>query len=130
MAHKNKMLLAGAALAAMMGFTAPATAADGPEIGYAGGALAVDDITQGRLIAAERVLQAQSAEDARDPARLINLGLVYARTGRSMEAQAAFLAARAAPEKKLILADGRELSSRKVADEALAWLGAQRHSGW
>ncbi|HEX7873999.1 MAG TPA: tetratricopeptide repeat protein [Sphingobium sp.] len=98
-------------------FAAPA------EVGYAHGTLGVQDIMAGHLDRAERVLAAQNAEDARDPARLINIGIVYARSGRVQDARTSFLAAGSVPDEAIVLSDGREVSSRAVARQQLAALG-------
>ena len=92
------------------------------EVGYTQGSLAVSDLASGRLERAEQILTPQSLEDARDPARLINIGIVYARSGRLTEARSAFLAAQRVPEEALVLSDGRETSSRVAAGEQLALL--------
>lgn len=92
------------------------------EIGYTQGSLAVGAMMTGRLSDAERTLAAQSAEDARDPARMINLGIVYSRTGRIVDAQRMFAAVADAPAETLILSDGSEVSSRVVARQRLAQL--------
>jgi Flp pilus assembly protein TadD len=99
-----------------------AFAAAPTEVGYTQGSLAVSDLASGRLERAEHVLAAQSLEDARDPARLINIGIVYARSGRLTEARSAFLAAQRVPEESLVLSDGRETSSRVAAGEQLTLL--------
>jgi len=99
-----------------------AIAATPSEVGYTQGSLAVSDLASGRLERAEQILTPQSLEDARDPARLINIGIVYARSGRLTEARSAFLAAQRVPEEALVLSDGRETSSRVAAGEQLALL--------
>lgn len=54
-----------------------------------------------------------------DPARLINLGQVYANTGRKQAAKKLFKRAMDAEDVTIILADGREISSRLAARLAL-----------
>lgn len=93
------------------------------EVGYVKGSLAVDDLQDGRLDRAEKILAAESAADAADPARLINLGIVYARSGRMDAARTTFIAAGRAPEESLFLSDGSEVSSRTVARQQLSLLG-------
>lgn len=114
----------GAAIIALTAWslTAGTASATPSEVGYASGTLAVADLMEGRLDRAEHVLAAQNAEDARDPARLINLGIVYARSGRVQEARNTFAAVNTVPDQSLILSDGREISSRVVAREQMARL--------
>ena len=114
-----------AVIASLAIFSAAGMASAGTpsEVGYASGSLAVGDLMTGKLDRAERILAAQSAEDARDPARLINLGIVYARSGRTEQARASFAAARDTTDETLVLSDGREASSRVVAQQQLAMLG-------
>lgn len=90
--------------------------------GRVGDALAYEQIANNQLMTAERTLEARDRRDARDPGRLINLGIVYGRTGRVDQAQAAFAAAASAPEEMLIAADGRNISSRDLAREGMAWV--------
>jgi hypothetical protein len=111
-----------AALSLVLALPTGAMAGTPTEVGYTEGSLAVSDLTNGRLERAEQILAPQNLEDARDPARLINIGIVYARSGRLMEARGVFLAAQREPEEALILSDGRETSSRVAAGEQLAML--------
>ncbi len=101
----------GAAIAALASVSA--VAADGPAArdgSYAGSAIA-----SGEYVEAERMLQPASYADARDPARLINLATVYARTERFGEARAALDRVHQLPDEMLLLADGVSYSSHKVA---------------
>ncbi len=120
MLHRIKLGAAIAAGAALAFGMAPASAEE--PVGRVGNALAHEQIAQGRLTAAEQMLAARNVRDARDPGRLINLAVVYARTGRIEEARNAFAAAAAAPEEMLIAADGRDISSRDLAREGMNWL--------
>lgn len=119
---KRFLMVAGAALT----MVSPAMAnGSGPmEVGYVRGSLALPEMADGQLNRAEQILAAQSAEDAQDPARLINLGVVYVRLGRLSDAHAAFAAAQRSEDVTLILSDGRERSSRDIAREKLTQLGA------
>lgn len=121
MLHRNKLgaVVVAAGAACVFGMV-PANA-DEP-VGRVGNALAYEQIAQGRLTAAEQTLAARDNQDARDPGRLINLAVVYGRTGRIDEARNAFAAAAAAPEEMLIAADGRDISSRDLAREGMNWL--------
>lgn len=109
-----------AALLLTMGGVAHARTAQ--EVGYAPGALGVDAIMHGDMGRAEVALTGDARVAKGDAARLLNLGYVYAQTGRIREARAVLNAAYAAPDGKVLLSDGREISSRKAAVEAMAWL--------
>ncbi|MCE7797511.1 tetratricopeptide repeat protein [Sphingobium sufflavum] len=115
----------GLVLAAGVFLGGGAWAHDPAKIVYPGDGLAVSAIGEGRLAQAETVLKPRYAEDAQDPARLINLGIVYARAGKASEARGAFVAAGNAPECDLILSDGREVSSRQVARQQIAMLDSR-----
>lgn len=95
------------------------------EIGYGEGALAVAALSAGDWQAAEAVLAPVSYADARDPARLINLAAVYARTGRMTEARETLLRAASVPDAVLVLASGEEKSSRAIVRSALARVNVQ-----
>lgn len=121
MLHRIKLGAMFAATGAALAFGIAPASAEEP-VGRVGNALAHEQIAQGRLTAAEHALAARNTRDARDPGRLINLAVVYGRTGRIDEARNAFAAAAAAPEEVLIAADGREISSRDLAREGMNWL--------
>ena len=104
-------LIAPAAALVMM-TPISAIAGDANEVGYPEGTLAVQAIAAGNYDAAERVLAPENRADAKDPARLINIGTVYVRTGRMADARAAFTSAKAAPDALLTLSNGQERSSR------------------
>lgn len=114
------MVMRSVLIAASVILVSPTIAMAAPmEVGYTQGSLAVSDLIGGKLERAERTLAAQSAEDARDPARLINLGIVYARSGRVAQARTSFEAAMTVPDETLTLSDGNERSSRAFAREQL-----------
>lgn len=121
MLHRIKLGAAVTAAGAALAFGMAPASAEEPD-GRVGNALAYEQIAQGRLTAAEQTLAARNVRDARDPGRLINLAVVYGRTGRIDEARSAFAAAAAAPEEMLIAADGRDISSRDLAREGMNWL--------
>lgn len=105
----------GAAIAA------PAMAQTAGEIGYARGTLGYDAIVAGDLGTAEAQIETARDIDAADPARLINLGYIHMRTGRTQTAQRLFEAARdSARPAMLVLANGEVISSREVARRALS----------
>lgn len=109
------LILGGAAFAALSsGVVLAQSGADG---GYAATA-----ITAGQLSQAERILQPASFADAADPARLINIATVYARTQRYADARKALERVRALPAEKLELADGKSYSSHVIAAAMLGRL--------
>jgi len=106
--------------------TAPLAAQTYGEIGYPRGSLGYDALMAGDLRTAELQLRVGPvAKD--DPAVLINLGQVYARLGRTKEAEVVFRRVLDAPAVDLVLASGREVSSHKAASMAL--LGIARVAG-
>ena len=107
--------------AAGLAFTATGVAAQSVESGYPRGSLAVAAIERGDLARAEALLKDDELGATGDPARLINLGEVYMRTGRSAEALAAWRAALASTRHTEVeTLGGRWLSTRDLAREALA----------
>lgn len=113
-----------AALLAVGGLSTAAIA--GPEeaeIGYKEGALGYAALTSGEYRKAETQLNKMDGVAKDDPARLINLGQVYAKTGRFEEARRAYMAAMKSDKSfDVVLADGRVLSSRDAARMALSRL--------
>lgn len=91
------------------------------EAGYAPGALAVAAIERGDWARAERLLLDTSRGSTEDPARLINLGEVYWRTGRQSEALTVWRRALASGRHSEVeTMGGREVSTAQLAREALA----------
>lgn len=90
------------------------------EAGYQPGALGVSAISRHDWATAERALtQSPARED--DPARLINLGRVYAATGRASEAVQAWQRALASDRHFMVeTATGEWVSTRALAERALA----------
>ena len=90
------------------------------EDGYQRGSLGVAAIARGDWQAAEASIQnSRMAEN--EPARLINLGTVYMETGRPGMALSAWRLALASPNHEMVAtADGRWLSTRELAERALA----------
>lgn len=107
-----------ATVASAMLFGGPALATDRGEIGYVPGSLGYDALIDRDYITAEAQLRARKGVAKNDPARLINLGHVMARTGRLREAERLFERAGQMDETELILADGRRMSSWEAADLA------------
>ena len=103
-----------------------AIAQDSGELGYAKGALGYDALIAGQNELALQQLEAAKKVDANDPARLINLGQVYARMGRTGDAARMFMAAIHSDRNfDLVLADGTVVKSRDAADQALQNLNSQ-----
>ena len=121
-----KALLAGLLITVSVAGIAQAKPASNGEIGYPNGSIGYDALVLGDNEKAIAQILADSRVSRQDPARLINLGQAYARTGRVFEALAMFNAARDAHEPvDLILADGRVMSSDDAAGKALASLQAR-----
>jgi len=90
------------------------------EIGYAPGSLGYAAIEAGDWATAEAQLTASRAGDD-DPARLLNLAHVYAKTGRLAEAQALYeQVAASRDDGPFELSDGTVISAREAARRALA----------
>ena len=107
-----------------VGMTLLSACASGPspmvESGYPTGSLALAAIERGDWATAERLLIADGAVSAQDPARLINLGRVYMATGRSELALAAWRQALAAPNPAEVeTLGGRMARTDQLAREAL-----------
>ncbi len=91
-------------------------AVDAVDVAYA-------DLSRGRNEAAIVRIEANADLPADDHARLINLGIAYAREGRVDEARAMFRAAlRHGEAVRLETADGTWLNSRALARQALQML--------
>jgi Flp pilus assembly protein TadD len=96
------------------------------EDGFERGALGVAAIDRGDYAAAEEIMDRRAGNIAADdPARLINLGTVYMKTGRPGMALSAWRLA-AASDSHIMVAtrDGRWVSTKELAEQALA-----RHEG-
>ncbi|CAN5360034.1 hypothetical protein BH10PSE12_BH10PSE12_19900 [soil metagenome] len=100
----------------------PALASERGELGYKQGALGVSAILASDFQTAEQQLNRLDGVAARDPLRLINLGNVYAATGRPFDAQKAYVAAYNAPSVEIVTADGRDTTTREVARIAMGRL--------
>lgn len=112
-----RKIFLGSCLVLLAGSASAALASE--EIGYPTGALGLSAIERGDWAMAERQLTREGG--AVDPAKLINLGEVYYRTGRSGAAFRMWEAALAAPEHFLVhTRDGRVVSTEALAREALS----------
>ena len=102
--------------------TGAAAGDDRGEIGYAPGSLGYDAIVAGDFAAAEHQIET-AAIAANDPARMLNLGYIHMRTGRTLSAQRLFEAVRDSRQHFMVeLTNGQGLDSREVARMALARL--------
>jgi tetratricopeptide (TPR) repeat protein len=113
------------ALAALAAIALSACAGNQPgmlvEQGYERGALGVAAIDRGDWAAAESQLGESRAIRSDDPARLINLGKVYAETGRIGAAIRVWqLALDSKRQFDVVTAEGRVVSTEQLAREALA----------
>lgn len=108
-------------IAGLLIISSPAVAAEAEgEIGYSRGSLGYDALIAGDNMTAVQQLEAADGVSEKDPARLINLGQAYARTGRTGDAIAMFVAAMNSNRSfDLLLADGQVVDSRKAAEMAL-----------
>lgn len=91
------------------------------EQGYQRGALGVAAIDRGDWAAAETQLSELRGMRSDDPARLINLGKVYAETGRVGDAVTVWQLALASKRQcEVVTAEGRVVTTDQLAREALA----------
>ncbi|WP_070151194.1 hypothetical protein [Sphingobium phenoxybenzoativorans] len=100
-------------------FATPALAGGPSEVGYRQGALGVSAISAADYRTAEAQLNRMDGVAAGDPLRLINLGNVYAGTGRMFDAEKAYVAALNAESVDVLTADGAETNTHAVARKAL-----------
>lgn len=114
----------GIAMVSAVAWAAP-SAAQEQEIGYPAGSLAYNAMVNGDYARAEQQLRRSKQVARNDPARLINLGQVLAKTGRTAEAANLFAQAMQGEEIELVLADGRVMSSREAARLALGTVRAR-----
>ncbi|PXW79054.1 hypothetical protein C7451_101116 [Blastomonas natatoria] len=125
----NTKVITFAALAAL-GMAAPAVAqpvqsrAAANEIGYESGSLGYAALLKGNYPVALEQMQAAEKQVSpaarRDPARLINMGLAYAKMGDTASARRHYEAAIGADRSfDVILSDGRVMDSRVAARHAL-----------
>ena len=85
--------------------------------------VAYDELRSGDPAAAIGKIERSDAREESHPAALINLGIAYARVGRTAEARAAFEAAASSDERfRLETASGEWMDSRDLARRALAML--------
>lgn len=106
-------------LMSMACLASAATAKPAGEIGYPKGALGYDALVQADYATAERQLLLDDSTARNDPAKLINLGQIYWKTGRIEMAVRVLEEAARSEDMELILADGSVVSSRDAARKTL-----------
>ena len=85
--------------------------------------VAFNELASGNAAAAISKIEKDQAREGDHPARLINLGVAYAREGRTADARAMFeTVARSDTRYRLETADGGWMDSRDLARRALAML--------
>jgi hypothetical protein len=115
----KSLFLSALVLVSASGVAHAAPAVDG-EVAYSKTDIGYDALVAGDNEGAIRDLLNGSVS-RHDPAFLLNLGQAYARSGRATEARALFrLAAKKRDVVDLVLADGRVISSKLAARQALA----------
>ena len=107
--------------AATVAFAAPA-AAQSAELNYPKGSLGYNALVRADYATAEAQLRADLGVNESDPARLINLGQVYAMTGRVIEARRMFRLALQVEDVELVLSNDRVMGSHDAARAALRGL--------
>lgn len=115
-----KLLFASALVAITLTGAAHAETATGVQTAYPPIAIGYEALSSGDN---ERAIKdmLEGSVSRHDPAFLLNLGQAYARTGRLAEARELFRkASRKTENVDLILADGRIISSKLAARQALA----------
>lgn len=89
------------------------------EIGYPKGSLGYDALVKANYEAAERQIESDFGISKNDPAKLINLGQIYWKTGRIDLAVRVLEAAMRSENIELILANGDIMGSRDAARRIL-----------
>jgi len=115
---RAKTLVSLASIGALA-ISVPASA-EPQEIEYPKGSLAYEALVSADYGRAEEQLRADNRVHSNDPARLLNYGLLLAKTGRTAEARKLFKQVLAEDEIELILADGETEGSHEVARRGLA----------
>lgn len=113
-----KNSLVGVAILAATVVAAPALA-EPAEVEYPQGSLGYSALLDSDYARAEAQLRSDNGVSSSDPARLINLGQVLARTGRTGEAARLFKQVRSSDNVEVVLADGRTMGSQEAANRAL-----------
>jgi len=114
-----KMLLLGALVVGTISGAAQAKSDAAGEISYPKGSIGYEALMRGDNELAVSQIMANEKVSNHDPAKLLNLGLAFARIGRTDQAAGYFKAAMQARDSlDLVLADGRVINSKVAAREA------------
>lgn len=116
------MVLRFACAALLCAISVSPVGAEPSELDYPKGSLGFAALMNADYATAEVQLRNSRGVARNDPARLINLGVLLARTGRRTEGISLLEDAARAEEVELVLSDGRIISSRQAARLALAKL--------
>lgn len=90
------------------------------EIGYPKGSLGYDALVEANYKDAEQQIMADESISKNDPAKLINLGQIYWKTGRVDMAVRVLEIALRSEDVEIVLANGDVMSSRDAARKALS----------
>lgn len=118
-----KLTVISALVATMVCGTAHAQGPSTGEVVYPAGSIGYEALVRGDNERAITDILKSEKVSRHDPAKLLNLGRAYARTGRTEEAATLFKAALDSRENvELVLADGRVINSKDAAKMAYAGL--------
>lgn len=106
-------------------FLSTSAAAQQNDIAYPANSLGTNAILSGDYATAEKQIR-ESRVSKYDPARALNLGLVFAKTGRIDKAEKQFEQVLLEDNVDLVLANGKAMSSHEAARSALAKLAFQQ----
>ena len=116
-----KMLVLGMLIAGTISVAAQAKPGAVDEISYPKGSIGYEALMRGDNERAVSQIMANEQVSKHDPAKLLNLGLAYARMGMTGKASGYFKAAmQSRYSVDLVLADGRVMNSKDAAREAYA----------
>lgn len=118
-----KSIFVSALLITATAGVAQAEPSNSAEVSYPKGSIGYDALMAGENDKAISQIISNERVSRHDPAKLINLGQAYARTGRISEAAGLFATAMQSREDvDLVLADGRVMNSKEAASRALSSL--------
>ncbi|WP_185739778.1 tetratricopeptide repeat protein [Sphingorhabdus wooponensis] len=118
-----KLKVIGALIATLVGGTSYAQEPATSEVVYPVGSIGYEALVRGDNERAITDILGSEKISRHDPAKLLNLGRAYARTGRTEEAATLFKAALHSRDNvELVLADGRVMNSKDAAKMAYAGL--------
>lgn len=118
-----KLTMISASATILICGAAYAQAPSSNEVVYQAGSIGYEALVRGDNERAITDILKSEKVSRHDPAKLLNLGRAYARTGRTEEAATLFKAALDSRENvELVLADGRVINSKDAAKMAYAGL--------